>query len=84
MPVLRRTQPSAAKQAAEKGGFEKRSSPQRLKPDSLHSSYVRPEGRTLQTKRVFPQPVKPDSLGSSYAYGLKAVPFREASFSAAC
>ena len=53
MPVLRRTQPSAAKQAAEKGGFEKSSSPQRLKPDSLHSSYVRPEGRTLQTKRVF-------------------------------
>jgi hypothetical protein len=58
MPVLRRTQPSAAKQAAEKGGFEKSSSPQRLKPDSLHSSYVRPEGRTLQTKRVFPQPAR--------------------------
>jgi hypothetical protein len=49
MPVLRGTQPSAAKQAVGKGGFEKSSSPQRLKPDSLHSSYVRPEGRTLQT-----------------------------------
>jgi hypothetical protein len=29
-------------------GFEKKSSPQRLKPVSLHSSYVRPKGRTLQ------------------------------------
>src|SRR5882757_8630491 len=47
------------KEAAEKGDFEKSSSPQRLKPDSLHSSYVRPEGRTLQTERVFPQPLTP-------------------------
>jgi Dolichyl-phosphate-mannose-protein mannosyltransferase len=37
--------------------FEKRRCPQRLKPDSLHSSYVRPEGRTFQPKRVVPQPV---------------------------
>jgi hypothetical protein len=41
-----------------KGDFERNSSPQRLKPDSLHSSYVRPEGRTLRKKRVFPQPVR--------------------------
>jgi hypothetical protein len=27
--------------------LERKASPQRLKPDSLHSIYVRPEGRTL-------------------------------------
>jgi len=50
-----------------------KSVPQRLKPDSLHSSYVRPEGRTLQTKRVLPQPVKP-AVPLSYGTA-EAVPF---------
>jgi hypothetical protein len=34
------------------------SSPQRLKPNSLQTSYVRPKGRTLQVDE-FPQLVKP-------------------------
>jgi hypothetical protein len=32
---------------------ERESSPQRLKPISLHSSYVRPKGRTLQRIEFF-------------------------------
>jgi hypothetical protein len=38
-----------------KGNFEKSRFPQWLKPDSLQSSCVRPEGRTFQTKRSFPR-----------------------------
>jgi hypothetical protein len=44
---------SAGKQAAENAVFGEESSPQRLKPNSLHSSYVRPEGRTLQKNEFF-------------------------------
>jgi len=42
-----------AEQAAEKCRFGEESSPQRLKPNSLHSSYVRPKGRTLQRSEFF-------------------------------
>jgi hypothetical protein len=45
---LRRYGPT--EEAAEKVNFEKSRDPQGLKPGSLHSSYVRPEGRTLPTK----------------------------------
>jgi hypothetical protein len=58
---LSKSVPQRLKRLRKKGDFERNSSPQRLKPDSLHNSYVRPEGRTFQTKRGFPQPVKPSS-----------------------
>jgi hypothetical protein len=40
--------PKALKQAAGKCWLGEESSPQRLKSNSLHSSYVRPKGRTLE------------------------------------
>jgi hypothetical protein len=40
-----------AEQAAENAGFENKAS--HLKPYSLHSSYVRPDGRTLQRIELF-------------------------------
>jgi hypothetical protein len=58
---LSKSVPQRLNRLRKKGDFERNSSPQRLKPDSLHNSYVRPEGRTFQTKRGFPQPVKPSS-----------------------
>src|SRR5580700_3981726 len=42
-----------AEQAAERCWFGEESSPQRLKPNSLHSSYVRPKGRNLQRSKFF-------------------------------
>jgi hypothetical protein len=42
-----------AEQLAEKVLLRGESSPQRLKPDSLQSIYVRPEGRTLQKHEFF-------------------------------
>ncbi len=56
-------------QAAKKVSASEKSLPQRLKPDSLPWSYVRAESR-IHYKAVM--------------YGLKGVPFKELSFSAAC
>jgi hypothetical protein len=42
-----------AEQLAEKVLLRSELSPQRLKPDSLQSIYVRPEGRTLQKHEFF-------------------------------
>jgi hypothetical protein len=36
--------------------FYEESSPQRLKPNSLHGSYIRPKGRTLQRSEFFRNP----------------------------
>jgi hypothetical protein len=44
---------SGAKQAAEKVPVRGESIPQRLKPGSLQSICVRPEGRTLQKDEFF-------------------------------
>jgi hypothetical protein len=44
---------SGAKQAAEKVFFGAEGVPQWLKPDSLQSIYVRPEGRTLRENEFF-------------------------------
>jgi hypothetical protein len=41
------------KEAAEKVLFGVEGIPQRLKPNSLQSIYVRPEGRTLQKHEFF-------------------------------
>ena len=48
-----REQAARLDQAAEKCSFGEESSPQRLKPSSLHRSYVRPKGRTLQRSEFF-------------------------------
>jgi hypothetical protein len=42
-----------AKQAAEKGLLGGEIIPQRLKPNSFQSIYVRPKGRTLQKNEFF-------------------------------
>jgi hypothetical protein len=42
-----------ALEAAEKVLFGAEGVPQRLKPDSFQSIYVRPEGRTLQENEFF-------------------------------
>ena len=60
--------------------FEKSSRLQWLKPDSLHSSHVRPEGRTLQTKTSFSGACKAVRRQASYGTA-KAVPFVERSVS---
>jgi hypothetical protein len=42
-----------AEQAAGKCRFCEESGPQRLKPNALHNSYVRPKGRTLHRSEFF-------------------------------
>jgi hypothetical protein len=43
--------------------FGAESIPQRLKPNSLHSIYVRPEGRTLRESEFFLNDLSPLLLG---------------------
>jgi hypothetical protein len=50
---------AAAVQASEKVQFGVEGVPQRLKPDSLQSIYVRPEGRTLQKHEFFRKLLSP-------------------------
>ena len=57
-------------EVAEKVSVYEKSLPQRLKPHRFAITYGRPEGRPLQGIRFFPQPVK-------------AVPFKDQTFSAA-
>jgi len=52
-PCRNTTERNRALQAAEKCRFCEESSPQRLKPNSLHNSYVRPKGRTLHRSEFF-------------------------------
>jgi hypothetical protein len=73
---------TGASQAAEKVLFGVESIPQRLKPNSLQSIYVRPEGRTLQGTISFPQAVSfypswPIVIIFGFAYDSCGVAWRE-------
>jgi hypothetical protein len=50
------------KELAEKVGEKENEPPQRVKPDSLQSTHVRPEGRTLQKHEFFRKLLKPQIL----------------------
>jgi hypothetical protein len=64
--MLRKRTSATSIEAAKKWRFGEESNPQRLKPNSLHSSYVRPKGRTLQRSEFFRSLFKPSSARVVY------------------
>src|SRR5271168_661394 len=65
LPGKEKTQ--GLKRLRKKVPFEEKGFPQRLKPNSLQSGYVRPKGRTLQRSEFFRSLQSPDLCWASTA-----------------